>query len=61
MTHTDDSRPGWPREVAQAHLDADADHAPTADDLAGPGYRYDNCGRCGLATTSDGERHGFDV
>lgn len=59
-TWIDRSRPEWPREVAQAHLDADADH-PVAPDSAFSDELSDNCATCGLASTSDGKRHGFDA
>ena len=54
MTRIDRSDPAWPREVDDDHIAADADHAavPTS---------ADNCAVCGLATTSDGKRHGFDA
>lgn len=59
-TWTDTSRPNWPREVAQQHLDADADHKVVPNDEPGEAT---NCiyEGCGLACTSDGERHGFDT
>lgn len=58
-TTVDRSDPSWPREVPQEHLDADADHpAQGVPDDSGVS---DNCGKCGLATTSNGKRHGFDA
>lgn len=56
----DRSRPEWPREVSKAHLAADADHTPVPNIDLGDGLS-DTCQRCGLATTSDGKRHGFDA
>ena len=54
----DRSVPSWPREVHQEHIDADADHPVEAIFVDG---LSDNCKKCGLATTSDGKRHGFDA
>jgi hypothetical protein len=56
----DRSRPEFPREVTAEHIAADVDHAPVP--ISGFGDEVsDNCGQCGLATTSDGQRHGFDA
>jgi len=59
-TWIDRERPHWPREVHQAHLDADRDHLPEQGEDAGDGL-FDNCYLCGLASTSDGKQHGFDA
>lgn len=57
-TWIDTSKPEYPREVHADHIAADADHAvvPVFD-----GSIAFECGACGLAVTSDGLRHGFDV
>ncbi len=55
----DRSVSGFPRRVKRDHIDADADHEvvreSAGDELS------DTCEKCGLATTSDGKRHGFDA
>jgi hypothetical protein len=49
--------PSWPRGVTEDHLAADADHTPV---VIFDGGIADNCETCGLAVTSNGERHGWD-
>lgn len=46
----DRSTPEWPRQVTQAHLDADADHNAVGEE---------DCRVCGLAVIGDGRRHGL--